>query len=205
MAKKKKWYAVRAGYKIGVFETWDECKLQVDGFKGAAFKAFDSHEDALVFLNCSQATAAVTQANHCSFSTAAGVASGPANVTEHELAGPIAIGKRSREYDDLQLLQPSKSFLNSSATSPSGGGGGCKLCVGSLSFDTSKQTLEQVFSKYASVTPFGFYITLFAVGLAAPSDPPTQVWPNSRCLCAFRQRKSRQKPRVWFCDVRRRR
>jgi viroplasmin and RNaseH domain-containing protein len=49
MAKKKKWYAVRAGYKIGVLETWDECKLQVDGFKDAAFKAFDSHEDALLF------------------------------------------------------------------------------------------------------------------------------------------------------------
>jgi hypothetical protein len=119
MAKKKKWYAVRAGQKIGVFETWDECKLQVDGFKDAAFKAFDSHEDALLFLNCSQATAAVPQANHCSFSTAAGVASGPANVTQHELTGAISIGKRPRESDDLQLLQHSKSSLNSSATSPS--------------------------------------------------------------------------------------
>jgi hypothetical protein len=119
MAKKKKWYAVRAGYKIGVFETWDECKLQVDGFKGAAFKAFDSHEDALLFLNCSQATAAVPQANHCSFSTAAGVASGPANVIWHVLTGPISVGKRPRESDDLQLLQHSKSSLNSSATSPS--------------------------------------------------------------------------------------
>lgn len=50
MPKKKKWYAVRAGYRTGVFETWDDCKLQVDGFKGAAFKAFDSQDDALAFL-----------------------------------------------------------------------------------------------------------------------------------------------------------
>ena len=33
-----------------------------------------------------------------------------------------------------------------------GGGGGCKLYVGSLSFDTRKETLEQSFSKCACCT-----------------------------------------------------
>jgi hypothetical protein len=51
MAKKRKWYGVRLGYKVGIFETWDECKLQVDGFKGAVFKAFDSQQEALAFVN----------------------------------------------------------------------------------------------------------------------------------------------------------
>lgn len=51
MAKKRKWYGVRLGYKVGVFDTWDECKLQVDGFKGAVFKAFDSQQEALDFVN----------------------------------------------------------------------------------------------------------------------------------------------------------
>ena len=33
----KKYYAVRAGRKTGIFETWDECRAQTTGFKGASF------------------------------------------------------------------------------------------------------------------------------------------------------------------------
>ena len=29
----KKYYAVRAGRKTGIFETWDECRAQTTGFK----------------------------------------------------------------------------------------------------------------------------------------------------------------------------
>ena len=36
----KKYYAVRAGRKTGIFETWDECRAQTTGFKGASFKSF---------------------------------------------------------------------------------------------------------------------------------------------------------------------
>jgi hypothetical protein len=67
MPKKKKWYAVRAGYRTGVFGTWDECKLQVDGFKGAAFKAFDSEHDALAFLGDAPSND-VASASHTKYS-----------------------------------------------------------------------------------------------------------------------------------------
>ena len=36
----KKYYAVRKGKKTGIFQTWDECKLQVTGFSGAEYKRF---------------------------------------------------------------------------------------------------------------------------------------------------------------------
>ena len=36
----KKYYAVRAGRKTGVFTTWDECKSAVSGFSGAAYKLY---------------------------------------------------------------------------------------------------------------------------------------------------------------------
>ena len=45
-----KFYAVKNGRKTGVFLTWDECKDQVAGFKGAVFKSFKTLSEAEVFL-----------------------------------------------------------------------------------------------------------------------------------------------------------
>ena len=45
-----KYYAVKNGRKNGIFETWDECKRQVDGFSGAEYKSFTKKEDALTYL-----------------------------------------------------------------------------------------------------------------------------------------------------------
>ena len=47
----KKYYAVRIGRQTGIFESWDECKRQVTGFKGAAFKGFETRADAEMFMN----------------------------------------------------------------------------------------------------------------------------------------------------------
>lgn len=45
-----KFYAVKNGRKIGIFESWDECKRQVTGFSGASYKSFLSREEAENFL-----------------------------------------------------------------------------------------------------------------------------------------------------------
>lgn len=45
-----KYYAVRKGRKVGIFNTWDECKEQVFGFKGAEYKKFESKEEAELFM-----------------------------------------------------------------------------------------------------------------------------------------------------------
>ncbi|CAB9519403.1 Pfam:RnaseH [Seminavis robusta] len=47
---KKKFYAVSAGRKIGIFETWDACKAQVNGYKNAKFKGFSTLEEAQAFI-----------------------------------------------------------------------------------------------------------------------------------------------------------
>lgn len=46
----KKFYAVRSGRKPGIYETWDECKSMVCGFKGAEYKSFSTKEEAMLFL-----------------------------------------------------------------------------------------------------------------------------------------------------------
>ncbi len=46
----EKYYAVKNGRKIGIFESWDECKRQVMGFSGASYKSFSNRIDAENFI-----------------------------------------------------------------------------------------------------------------------------------------------------------
>ncbi|XP_073349613.1 ribonuclease H1 isoform X2 [Pagrus major] len=50
MAKGKFFYAVKKGFKPGVYTSWDECKSQVDKFPSASFKKFASEKDAWAFF-----------------------------------------------------------------------------------------------------------------------------------------------------------
>lgn len=45
------YYAVRVGRNPGIYKTWDECKNEIMGFKGASFKKFSTLEDAKAFIN----------------------------------------------------------------------------------------------------------------------------------------------------------
>ncbi|HMN32977.1 MAG TPA: ribonuclease H family protein [Chitinophagaceae bacterium] len=50
MKKKQKYYVVWYGFEPGIYKQWSECKKQIDGYKGAAYKSFDTlaeAEDAL--------------------------------------------------------------------------------------------------------------------------------------------------------------
>ena len=44
---KKKWYVVWKGLEPGVYESWLECKLQIDGFEGAVYKSFENQLKAI--------------------------------------------------------------------------------------------------------------------------------------------------------------
>ena len=46
----KKYYAVKAGKKPGIYESWAACKSMVDGYKGAIYKGFMTYEEAKAFL-----------------------------------------------------------------------------------------------------------------------------------------------------------
>lgn len=45
----KKYYAVRIGRVPGIYQTWDECKSQVDKFPGAIYKSFKTIQEAEKF------------------------------------------------------------------------------------------------------------------------------------------------------------
>nr|XP_049612029.1 ribonuclease H1 isoform X1 [Syngnathus scovelli] len=61
MAKGKFFYAVRKGLQPGVYNSWDECKAQVDKFPAASYKKFASEKDAWAFVRGIQPSAVPQQ------------------------------------------------------------------------------------------------------------------------------------------------
>lgn len=45
------YYCVKKGYTPGIYNTWNECKKQIDGFSGASFKKFTSVQEAHDFMD----------------------------------------------------------------------------------------------------------------------------------------------------------
>ncbi len=55
-----KFYAVKNGRNTGIYNTWDECKAQVDGFSGALYKSFATYADAQAYIGGVSAMSADT-------------------------------------------------------------------------------------------------------------------------------------------------
>lgn len=55
MTKVKKYYAVKKGHKIGVFDNWADCSKQVHGYSGAMYKSFEDKKEAENYLNTQEA------------------------------------------------------------------------------------------------------------------------------------------------------
>lgn len=53
-----KYYAVKKGRQLGIYNTWEEAKSSVDGYYGAQHKSFKSLQEAQQYLDFSS--------NHCS-------------------------------------------------------------------------------------------------------------------------------------------
>ncbi|MGG3990064.1 viroplasmin family protein [Bacillus smithii] len=51
-----KYYAVKVGRKTGIFNSWEECKKQVDGYSGASYKSFSTIEEAENYLKFSSSS-----------------------------------------------------------------------------------------------------------------------------------------------------
>lgn len=45
-----KFYAVKAGRQTGIFNSWEECKKQVDGYPSASYKSFKTAAEAAAFI-----------------------------------------------------------------------------------------------------------------------------------------------------------
>ncbi len=50
----EKFYAVKNGKVPGVYRTWEECRMQVNGYSGAVYKSFPTQAEAEAFLGKAQ-------------------------------------------------------------------------------------------------------------------------------------------------------
>ena len=46
MGNKQKYYVVWRGKNPGIYESWDDCKEQITGYKNAQYKSFSSRDEA---------------------------------------------------------------------------------------------------------------------------------------------------------------
>ena len=46
MGKKQKYYVVWKGIKPGIYQSWEDCKQQINAFEGARYKSYESEEEA---------------------------------------------------------------------------------------------------------------------------------------------------------------
>lgn len=51
MAKKAKFYVVWKGKRPGIYESWGDCKAQIQGYKGAQYKSFSNFAEAKKAFN----------------------------------------------------------------------------------------------------------------------------------------------------------
>lgn len=47
----KKVYAVKSGYRTGLFYSWEDCQASIKGYSGAVYKGFATEEEAYAYLN----------------------------------------------------------------------------------------------------------------------------------------------------------
>ncbi|XP_026088579.1 ribonuclease H1 isoform X1 [Carassius auratus] len=90
-------YAVRKGSKPGVYQTWEECKHQVDKFPSAVFKKFASEQDAWAFVRSAQSQSAAPSfggAKGCDYEVLPS-----RNVPDSSMAVPLG-SKRTHEVSD---------------------------------------------------------------------------------------------------------
>ena len=107
----KKYYAVRAGRRTGVFETWAECQIQVTGFRGAAFKSFPTRAEAEAFVSGTPMAADSTAVSEPQADGAVAYVDGSYNVSTGEFScGAVLFlnGEElhfSKKFNDPQLAE----------------------------------------------------------------------------------------------------
>ena len=89
-----KFYAVKVGRTTGIFNTWDECKKQVDGFGGAIYKSFPTAKEAMEYLGWGSSNSNAD--NNISKDTAIAYVDGSFNISTGEFEENFHLPKKQQ-------------------------------------------------------------------------------------------------------------
>lgn len=59
-----KFYAVKVGRQTGIFNSWEECKKQVDGYPSASYKSFKTAAEAAAYIGLIPNQTAIANVNN---------------------------------------------------------------------------------------------------------------------------------------------
>lgn len=88
-----KFYAVRNGYHIGIFNTWEECQKEVSGYSGAEFKSFANRRDAEIYMG-----AQISLFDTPDTSAAVAYVDGSYNITTQKFGCGVVIFHNGKEH-----------------------------------------------------------------------------------------------------------
>ncbi|KAK9844842.1 hypothetical protein WJX74_007515 [Apatococcus lobatus] len=91
MPRKKgpKYYAVRVGRVPGIYDSWEKCKRQVDGYSKPAFKSFFSQAEAEDFISASNQPVQVAAESTATKGKTSKTTSAPNKTAAQQPSGPL--------------------------------------------------------------------------------------------------------------------
>lgn len=99
---KNSWYAVRRGRTPGLYQTWEECKAQVDRYSASDFRRFSSRQEAVDWIRADADVSVLDGAPR------------PAATAPPQLSASITLFAARRSVNGLLLQQstPAKRTIN---------------------------------------------------------------------------------------------
>jgi ribonuclease HI len=113
-----KFYAVAKGRKVGIFQSWKECEIQIKGFPDAKFKSFQTEQEAKEFVKTpifSKEKKPLVQTNKRKYSTVM-------EVNKKRIPSILKeVGKLENEEETITVVYTDGSCLNNGREGAKGG------------------------------------------------------------------------------------
>ncbi|KAJ9141942.1 Ribonuclease H [Pleurostoma richardsiae] len=111
-ATAQKFYAVRAGFKPGIYLTWPECQAQTSGFRGATYKSFPTRQEAELFVAGKDPNPGVKKADKF---YAVAVGSKPGIYTDWAEAQLAYMGVKGPKYRKFETRAEAENYMRTFA------------------------------------------------------------------------------------------
>lgn len=126
----KKYYAVKNGYHIGIFETWEECQKEVTGFSGAEFKSFVSRRDAEEYMGVNHQISLFDEVPDTQVNTAVAYVDGSYNIETTQYGCGVVLFTGGREITFSKgFCDPDMALMRNVAGEIEGAKLAMKYCV----------------------------------------------------------------------------
>ena len=124
-----KFYAVKNGKRVGIFNTWEECQEQVLGYSGAEFKSFKSLDDAQEYLGINEQLSLFDDDEPDS-SIAVAYTDGSYNIETTEFSyGAVIFAGGKEKHLSKKFLDPELSSMRNVAGEIKGAEAVMRFCV----------------------------------------------------------------------------